>query len=173
MPRGGGTSSRGKYTVLLATAGQRIIHIKNCTLVHPFDRDKEWLLQERATCDLYLPTTDGNELVLVNDKFEQVDARYALIRRSALFTAEGYVTVYDDSTAEFFERNTRKKWPLAQYGYYAEVVRKYHSSATEKFEGIYLKALSYTVSCRSDNGEVFDAVVFKRILDMDTVVANR
>lgn len=107
-------------------------------------------------------TTDGSELVLVDDGLAQTVPRYTLIRRSDLFTAEGYITVYTDSTAEFFERNTRKEWPLARYGHYRDVVRKYHSSVKEKFEGIYLKALSYTVSCRRDNGDLFDAVVFKK-----------
>lgn len=168
-----GASSRGKYTVLLAPAGGRIIQLKSCSLVQRPARENEWLPAERAGRDLYLRGTDGNELALVDNNFQQIDARYALIRRSALFTAEGYITVYDDSTAEFYERNTRKKWPLAQYGCYTQAVRKYHSSAKEKFEGIYLKALSYTVSCRSDQGEPFDAVVFKKILDMDTVVASQ
>jgi hypothetical protein len=163
--------SRGKYTVLVASAGERIIRIRNCRLVHRPIGDRMLRPEEEVTCDLYFRTTDGNELILVDKNYVETEPRHILIRRSELFTAEGYVTVYEDSTAEFFERNTRKKWPLARYGHYAEVVKKYHSTATQEFEGIYLKALSYTVSCRQDNGERFDAVVFKTILDMDTARA--
>ena len=115
--------------------------------------------------DLYLESRGDQELVLVDANFQRGNARYRLIRRSDLFTVEGYFTVYSDTT-DYFERNTREKWPVAQLANYNEAVSQYHALAKESFEGIYLKALAYTVRQPDRNGKERDMLVFKKILQM-------
>lgn len=51
---------------------------------------------------------------------------------------------------------------------YDEAVEKYNYLAKEKFEGVYLKAVAYTVRHLTKEGKEIDALVFKRILDMDS-----
>lgn len=82
-------------------------------------------------------------------------------------TVEGYFTVYKD-TSEYYERNTQTKWPVARLAYYDEAVKKYRMLAKEKYEGIYLKALSYSVRHRDAFGKEVDALVFKKLLLMDS-----
>ena len=65
-----------------------------------------------------------------------------------------------------------KTWPVAPLGYYDEAVRRYGMLAKEKFEGVYVKALSYTVSHTDKNGKEWDALVFKKILEMDSMPSN-
>ena len=78
--------------------------------------------------------------------------------------------MYSDTT-DFFEKNTRKKWSVAQLGEYDEAVNKYNYLAKEKFEGVYVKALSYTVLRKSKDGEDVKALVFKKILEIDSMPA--
>ena len=66
----------------------------------------------------------------------------------------------------YFEKNTLKKWPVAQLACYDEAVKNYHALAKEKFEGTYLKALSYTIRHKDANGKERDVLVFKHILQM-------
>jgi hypothetical protein len=73
--------------------------------------------------------------------------------------------VYDHTT-DYFEKNTLEKWPVAQLACYDEAVKNYHALAKEKFEGIYRKALSYTIRRKYANGKERDVLVFKRILQM-------
>ena len=104
---------------------------------------------------------------MLDEQFREVTPGYSLYRRSDLFTVEGYFTLYD-STAEYFERNTGKQWAVARFACYPDVVKKYGELASEKFEGVYLKALSYTVRQPGPSGDEIDALVFKRILRMDS-----
>ncbi|MEX1240973.1 MAG: hypothetical protein WEB30_14710 [Cyclobacteriaceae bacterium] len=83
----------------------------------------------------------------------------------AVFTVEGYFTVYSDTT-DYFERNTLTKWPVAQLAYYNEAVAQYHALAEEPYEGIYLKALAYTVRQPDGNGKEREMLVFKKILEI-------
>ena len=161
------TRSHAKYAVLFGSPHHNIIHITNKTRMRSIIKGKRFEKGDEVTDDLYLKSYGDHELVLVDENFQDVIPRYTLIRRSELFTVEGYLTVYGD-TAEFFEKNTRKGWPVAQLARYAEAAKKYELLAKEKFEGVYLKALSYSISHRDRDGNESDALVFKEILHMDS-----
>ena len=118
--------------------------------------------------DLFLKTDGEHKLICLDENLEEISRQYTLTRRaSPLFTVEGYFSVYDDTT-DFFEKNTRKGWSVARLAEYDDAVKKYEYLATEKFEGVYLKALAYTVRHLTKDGEEIDALVFKTILHMDS-----
>ena len=163
-----GAQSQGRYLVLIATDAQ-ILQIKDKqrinALIEGVDFKKGSFVQE----DLYLKISGDHELVLVDDNFRQLAQKYTLIRRtSPLFTVEGYITFYGD-TADFFERNTRKTWAIARLGEYDIALKKYNSVSKERFEGVYVKALSYTVRRVDRSGKEIDALVFKRLLERDSL----
>lgn len=162
-----GGNHEGKYSVLLGAPGERLIEMTT-------GRKKWFLMQtDRYTADDWLPDhlvlkSDGDHaLVMVDEDFKEVEPRYTLFRRSDLFTVEGYFTAYKD-TCDFFERNTRKQWAVAQLAKYPYVKKTYNRLSKEKFEGIYVKALSYSVRQTGPSGEELDALVFKKILLMDS-----
>ncbi len=108
--------------------------------------------------------TDGNErLILTNRNFNERGLQYVLHRRSDLFTVEGYVTC-EDSVTEFFERNTSKNWKVAPLGQMDSVKIKYIELATEMHEGIYLKALAYSIA--DTTSESNKSLVIKHLLKM-------
>lgn len=169
--------SRGKYN-LLSSPGNSIIRLidkrKTGALflgrgATPAEFERAYEIKE----DLYLKGNGEHELVLIDEDMNVVDARYTLTRRnSSLFTVEGYFTVYDDTT-DFYERNTRKQWTVAQLGEYEKALNKYSYLAKEKFEGVYVKALSYSVAIKTREGEETDALVFKKILEIDSTRSIR
>ena len=160
-----GTSSRGSYSLLLATPTHQILHVHSRNMVSALILGQQFGYTDRVSKDLFLKSSGEHELVMVDENFNEIDPRYRLFRRSDLFTVEGYFTV-DSDTTEYFERNTLKKWPVAQLACYDEAVKNYHAMAKERYEGIYLKALSYTVRQLDRNGKEVDGLVFKRILKM-------
>jgi hypothetical protein len=105
-----------------------------------------------------------NKLILLDDDFDRVsdDDRYSLYRRSRLFTIEGYVT-FEPSRTDFHEQNTGENWSIVPLGVYTTAANQYDSLATEEFEGVYLKALAYSVESDSTEKEL---LVIKRILEM-------
>ncbi len=119
--------------------------------------------------DFYFRTHGGDELILTDDDFDPLskDGRYTLHKRSDLFTAEGYLTVEEDGDMEFFERNTFEKWNVARLGRSTEIDTTYKKLATIPFEGIYLKALAYSVADTSAIGEPIRKLVVKRVLEMN------
>ena len=113
----------------------------------------------------------GNEKLMQSDKnFNPKDSKYTLVKRSDLFTVEGYVTC-QDSVTDFFERNTRRNWKVAPHGEIDSVKIKYLSKATESFEGVYLKALAYSIADTAAEGR--KALVFKRVLRMEKSDARK
>ena len=163
--------SRGRYE-LLSSPGASIIRLidkrKTNALfrakVTPMEFQRELEIRE----DLILKGNGDHQLILVDDDFNAVDSRYILTRRnSPLFTVEGYFTVYGDTT-DFFEKNTQKQWAVAQLGEYDKAVNKYTYLAKEKFEGVYVKALSYSVVTQNREGKDINALVFKRIIQIDS-----
>ncbi len=162
-----GTRTQGQYSLLLGSGPYHIIRISHRILTGSLMIGKDFGPSDLVRDDLFLKGIDEHQLVLVNDKFNEIDPGYSLIRRSDLFTVEGYFTVYPDTT-EFYERNTQKKWAVARLASYDEAVKKYRLLAREKFEGIYLKALSYSVRYSDPTGKEINALVFKRILTMDS-----
>jgi hypothetical protein len=114
--------------------------------------------------ELFFITEGGDKLILVDEDFNRIaeDNRYTLYKRSRQFTAEGYITFEEDRT-EFFEQNTNERWNVAPLGIYGDVQKIYDSVATQKFEGVYLKALAYSVDSDSSDNEL---IVIKRVLEM-------
>lgn len=102
-------------------------------------------------------------LIPCDDKFVPLttDVRYALHRRSEPVTVEGYITFEDDSV-DFFERNTFKHYKLANLGEFQIVQAGYKKWAKEKHEGVYVKAVAYTVTDSTHYD--LKAIVMKRIL---------
>lgn len=161
-----GSNFQGKYAVLLSAPGVHIVQITSRDMISSLMRDA-LLPDHHVDKDLYLKSTDDEQLILTDESFQESSSMYVLNRRSELFTVEGYLTVYPDTT-EYFERNTRKKWSLARFGCYDEATNNYHSLAMEKHQGMYLKALSYSILRVDKNGNEYDALVFKDILLMDS-----
>ncbi|HEU5291366.1 MAG TPA: hypothetical protein VFU05_12025 [Cyclobacteriaceae bacterium] len=114
--------------------------------------------------DLFFVTEGGNKLVLVDEDFDRIaeDNRFTLYKRSRLFTAEGYIT-FEDTRTEFFEQNTNERWNVAPLGVYGDAQHIYDSLVSQKFEGMYMKALAYSVESDSSDKEL---LVIKKILDM-------
>lgn len=163
----GWIGSRGRYLVLSSPKG-RIIHISDRNFVKAISMRGDLRMPEFGKENLYLKTDGGHRLIFLDDNLKEISGQYVLTRRaSPLFTVEGYFSVYDNTT-DFFEKNTRKEWSVARLAEYDDAVEKYDQLAKEKFEGVYLKALAYTVRHVTKEGEEIDALVFKKILHMDS-----
>ena len=116
--------------------------------------------------EMFFMTRGNDELLPCDNNFNPLtlDRRYTLHRRSNLFTVEGYFTMEQDSI-EFFERNTGEYWKITDLGEFNELTVGYKKLAKEKYEGIYLKALAYSVrDTTSMTGK--NALVIKRIIDL-------
>ena len=117
--------------------------------------------------DLYLATRGSDQLILTDSDFKPFSAsQNRLYKRLALFTAEGYVTA-DSVTSEFFERNTGEKWKLAKLVEYDSIKTVYQQLATERNEGVYLKALAYSIVDSDSTNTVGKSIVIKGILRME------
>lgn len=163
----GWIGSRGRYMVLSSLEGQ-IIHITDRSFITAMSMRGDFPMPEIGKEDLFLKADGEHKLICLDENLEEISRQYTLTRRaSPLFTVEGYFSVYDDTT-DFFEKNTRKGWSVARLAEYDDAVKKYEYLATEKFEGVYLKALAYTVRHLTKDGEEIDALVFKTILHMDS-----
>ena len=159
--------SRGQYIVLSSPEVQ-IIHISDRSFIKAISMRGELPMPEIGKENLYLESKGEHRLIFMDQKSKELSRNYVLTRRaSPLFTVEGYFSVYNDTT-DFFEKNTWKEWPVAELAQYNEAVRNYNNLAKEKFEGVYLKALAYTVRHLNQEGEEIDALVFKKILHMDS-----
>ena len=167
---GGWIRSVGRYNVLSSADGQ-IIHITDRRFISSVSMGAEFGMPEFDNENLYLKSDGQHHLILMDESLAERNRKYLLTRRSSpLFTVEGYFSVYD-STADFFERNTGKEWPVAQLAEYDEAVKNYEDLAKEKFEGVYLKALAYAVRHQTKEGKEIDALVFKKILEMDSTAS--
>lgn len=165
-----GMRSQGAYSLLIATDA-RIVQIQGRRRIKTLPGESNFAKATFEEEDVYLKISDDHELVLVDADFRQPEKTYTLIRRtSPLFTVEGYFTVYDDTT-DFFERNTGKTWSVAQLGEYDLARKKYNYVAKEKFEGVYIKALSYTIRDVDKSGKDIEALVFKKLLEADSLRA--
>lgn len=168
-----GRHSSNKYTTLMsANPDEVIIQLHESRINRELffgDTTPAQLKKLRASADrtteLYFKTK-GNELILVDRNFKEVDAqKYSLIRRSKTFTVEGYITFVND-TSDFFEMNTRETWQLNDRGMFNMAKATYKKLAKEKFEGIYLKGIGYSVDHTSASGENTDALVLRKIYEM-------
>ena len=119
--------------------------------LHPWENDRTFLRYQKisglnVTEEMFFMTRGNEELIPCDDHYKPLttDWKYTLHKRSKLFTVEGYITFSQD-TAEFFERNVRERWRVAELGEFEVLRSKYKELAKEKYEGIYLKALAYSV----------------------------
>jgi hypothetical protein len=113
--------------------------------------------------EMFFVTRGNDELLPSGNDFNPLtlDRRYTLHQRSKLFTVEGYFTLEQDSI-EFFERNTGENWKVTDLGEFNDLHVAYNKFAKEKYEGIYLRALAYTVR-DTDVMTSRDALVIKQI----------
>lgn len=147
---------RGEYTMLSGAEGNEVIlQLHGSVMSHKIKRDPKngsvtSFSPDVHELDLFFITEGGNKLILVDEDFDRIsdDDRYTLYRRSRLFTVEGYITMEDRYT-EFFEQNTRENWIVAPLGVYNDVQKIYDSLVTEKSEGMFLKAIAYSVESDS------------------------
>jgi hypothetical protein len=115
------------------------------------DWDRNYLRYEsfnglRTTKEMFFITRGNEELLPCDNNYNPLttDTRYTLHKRSRLLTVEGYIT-FENDTAEFFERNSRVRWRVADLGEFDSLEAKYKRFVMEKLQGIYLKELAYTV----------------------------
>jgi hypothetical protein len=160
----------GRFTTLYGSSDKEVIVHVHAPKGKSFGISKKHdgkLIVKPRPRDLIFKSAGLNGLVLLDDNMNPVreDSHYNLVQRSRLFTVEGYVTFSND-TADFFEFNTRENWVVAKLGTYGNAKEKYGQLAREKYEGIYLKALAYSVVHTAKNGEDVQALVFKKILEM-------
>lgn len=164
---GGWIRSVGRYIVLPSPDGH-IIHISDRRFITSLSMTGEVRMPDFGRENLYLKSDNEHHLIFIDESLNEKSHKYLLTRRaSPLFTVEGYFSVYNDTT-DFFERNTGKEWSVSELAEYDEAVKNYGYLSKEKFEGVYLKALAYTVRHLNHEGKEIDALVFKKILHMDS-----
>lgn len=166
-------SSHDKYTTLTGpNPDEVIINLHrtgvNNELIHgPLTEQEAKRIagKNRHKNELFFKSKD-NELILLDTRLQEVDrSKYSLIRRSKLFTVEGYITFVND-TSEFFEMNTREYWASADRGMFSKAKSNYFLLAKEKFEGIYLRGLGYAIDHKSATGKNVEALVLRNIYEM-------
>jgi hypothetical protein len=173
------TTRKGTYSILYGAGGEMVI-----TLHESSGQSLGWQPGKGYSIDPKLPSEkirasarvgqlvlktgrNSNELMLLDEDSNPVaaDDRYTLKRRSILFTVEGFVTI-EPTVTDFFELNTRENWIVAQSGSYGEVQQKYVELATEKHEGIYLKAVAFYIDDADESGAGVRNLVIKEIISM-------
>jgi hypothetical protein len=131
--------------------------------------NREIFMTDRTASDIEMFfRSDGNDRLVALDKNLRPlseDEEYTLHRRSKPFTVEGYLTFTSDS-AEFFEMNVNETWVVAKLGSYKSAKFKYLQLVKEKFEGLYVKALAYSVHHVNAKGEDIDALVLRQIFEI-------
>lgn len=177
-----GGISKGKYAISYGlpknekalTLTDEFSHDQKTTIDKTLSQDEieirkkmEKYGQYLATSKVYFRTFGSDKLIQTNKNFEPLNnSKYILYHRSNLFTAEGYVTA-DSTTSEFYERNTGEKWNLAKLVEYDSIKKVYQQLATEKNEGIYLKALAYSIEDADSANTSHKSIVIKRILRLE------
>jgi hypothetical protein len=123
--------------------------------------------QVEKEIEMYFRSDGDDKLTAVDKNFTPLsgDGEFILHRRSRPFTVEGYLT-FDSDTAEFYEMNTSENWIVAKLGGYKTAKRQYLENAREKFEGVYVKGLAYTVRHVNAKGKGIDALVLRRIFEI-------
>lgn len=160
-----GTKSQGKCSIYYGLSDDQIgIRLRGLAL---YSKGVYFRVSESKYLNLseemFFVTRGSNELIPCDENFEPIttDRLYTLHKRLNQFTIEGYFTFYQDSV-DFFERNTREYWKITDLGEFDELKSAYRALAKEKNEGMYLKALAYSVldtTSRQGNR----ALVVKRI----------
>jgi|JI10StandDraft_1071094.scaffolds.fasta_scaffold00747_37 hypothetical protein len=159
-----GSSSHSNYSTYFGGGSNNsmgiVLHNLSKFSANPFFRySKSADLPE----EMFFITRGQNELLPCDPNFKPLttDKRYTLHRRSELFTVEGYIT-FDGDSVDFYERNTAKRYHVANLAEFSKVEAGYKKWATTKHEGVYVKALAYTVV--DSTARRNSALVFKRLL---------
>lgn len=124
--------------------------------------------------DLAVSIQGKDRLVVLDQRLEPLtlEPEYNLVKRaSRLFTVEGYFSHRGD-TSDFFEMNTRERWPVSKGGSYRQAIRQYHQLTAEKSEVTYLKAIGFSIRQRDRAGKETDALVLKKVLQMSSASAT-
>jgi hypothetical protein len=161
-----GTNSKSTYTVYKGFPENEMgICLHN---VDPYKKGSylRFKKSEDMPEEMFFVTRGTDELIPCDDHFKPIttDRRYTLHKRSRLFTVEGYFTLENDSL-KFFERNAREHWKVTDLGEYNELIHHYKQLAKKKFEGVYLKALAYSVADTTTRGGQ-NALVIKQIVSV-------
>ena len=160
-----GTTSYGLYSTYTGFANKELgicLHELSTYTEGTYLRFKK---SDDSLEEMFFITRGNDELLPCDDGFKPItsDRRYTLHKRSTLFTVEGYITFEQDS-AVFYERNTSEHWKVADLGEFDKLRVQYKQLAKEKYEGIYVRALAYSVcdtTSRSGN-----SLVIKRIKNL-------
>lgn len=168
----GGTSTRATYSSFSngnPGKGVRIIlHDLSAYSLKSYFRYRK---AEGFPEEMFFISYGQDVLIPCDDEFVPLttDVRWALHRRSEPVTVEGYVTFEDDSV-DFYERNTFKHYKLANLGEFQVVQAGYKEWAKEKHEGVYVKAVAYTVTDTTHYD--LKAIVIKRIIQFGSETEN-
>jgi len=131
-------------------------------------RKAPFMSNDYESLDFYFATSGDGRLAATDENYNRIatDDSFTLFRRSDLFTIEGYITLGPDCSLEFFERNTFKNWQVARLGVYRDLENNYVDLATETWEGIYTRAVAYSVSDASDSSRQRTNLVVKKLIVM-------
>lgn len=156
-----GTTSQGRYSTFYGSNNKEVGICLRELALYDFSMALRYQKSPDMPEEMFFLTRGDRELLPSDDSFKPLttDRRYTLHKRSKQFTVEGYLTVENNSVS-FFERNTHERWRVADLGEYDQLKELYTRLAREKYEGIYLKALAYSVS---DTIPDEQALVIKRL----------
>lgn len=171
----GGTSGGTYSTMYGANPSETVIRLQGKGFTHYVTAgnktliDAKKFLTERSELDIdmFFRSDGGDRLIALDKNLNPLaeGENFVLHRRSKPFTVEGYLT-FDRDTAEFFEMNVNENWAVAKLGIYDVAKIKYLGMAKEKFEGLYVKGLAYSVNHINAKGKDIDALVLRQIFEM-------
>jgi hypothetical protein len=157
------TTSKGKYTFYALPNKEFGIRLHNLGMHSKeiYFRVKESKYMDISE-EMFFITRGADELIPTDENFKPVtlDKKYTLHKRLDYLTVEGYIT-FDNDTAQYYERNTMQHWKIAELGEFDDLKTKYKKMTKEKYEGLYLKALAYSVTDNSSPTE--KSLVIKRV----------
>jgi hypothetical protein len=157
------TTSKGKFTFYPLTNKEFGIRLHNLGM---YSKGIHFRVKESKYMDIseemFFITRGVNELIPTDENFKPItlDKKYTLHKRLDYLTVEGYIT-FDNDTAQYYERNTMQYWKIAELGEFDDLKSTYKKMTKEKYEGLYLKALAYSVTDNSSPTE--KSLVIKRV----------
>jgi hypothetical protein len=159
----GSSTQKGKFSLYRLSGNEFGIRLHN---LNPHPYGAHFRVSDPALFsskqEIFFITRGENELIPCDHDFKplSLDRSKTLHKRLDYITVEGYVTFYNDS-AEYFEKNTRQYWKLDPLGEFESIRKIYFRNTSEPYEGMYLKALAYSVAdTTARNGK---ALVIKSI----------
>ena len=142
-----GTTSQGEFTsydLPNHESGIRLRELRKSKYGSPF-RVKESNLLDLSE-EMYFVTRGPNELLPADKNFVPLteDPLSTLHKALNYFTVEGYIR-FDGDSVQYFEKNTRQYWKVSHLGEFEKARMLYDTRTKEKFEGLYLRALAYSI----------------------------